>query len=49
MEKVFTKKEQLEAIQEVVALINKYKLQILVDHQIKVVPFEIEEDKNGKK
>jgi len=35
----FTKKEQTKAIDQVVKIINKYKLNIIVDHQIKIVPF----------
>jgi predicted DNA-binding protein (UPF0278 family) len=39
MKNNFTKEEQLEAMNQVVELINRYQLQIMVEHQIKVVPF----------
>lgn len=49
MEK-FTKKEQLEAIDKIVELVNKYQLNIVVDHQIKIIPFEaVKETEDAEK
>ena len=41
----FTKEEQTKAIGQIVDLINKYKLQLVVDHQIQIIPLEPKEDK----
>ena len=39
----FTKEEQQQAIQKVIELINKYHLVITTEHQIKILPAQIEE------
>lgn len=36
----FTKEEQTEAINKIVDLINKYKLKLVIDHQIQIIPLE---------
>lgn len=47
MKEKFTKKEQQEAITEIVRLINKYKLKFDINHEILIRPLEIEEAKDG--
>jgi hypothetical protein len=44
----FTKEEQIQAINQVVELINKYQLNITVNHEISIVPFEKVEDTDEK-
>lgn len=45
----FTKEEQKEAINKVVKLLNDYKLTILTEQIIKIVPLEIKEAKDEGK
>ena len=42
----FTKKEQADAVNKIVELMNKYKIRITVEHDIRVVPLPIEEAKD---
>lgn len=39
----YTKEEQQEAIKKVVALINEFHLQIVTEHQIKILPVNMED------
>ena len=39
----YTKEEQQNAIQQVVALINEYHLTIVTEHQIRILPADMEE------
>ena len=42
----FTKEEQTDAVNKIVELMNKYKIRITVEHDIRIVPLAIEEAKN---
>ena len=39
----FTKEEQADAINKIVKLMNKYKLNIITEHNIRIVPLPVEE------
>ena len=45
--KQYSEKERKEAIDTIVELINKYKLNIIVDHQIKIIPMEVVDEKEN--
>ena len=44
--KKFTKKDQANAIKEIIRLLNEYHLTITTEHTIKIVPFETKEDRD---
>ena len=42
----FTKEEQADAVNKIVELMNKYKITIVTEHDIRIVPLPIEEAKD---
>ena len=45
----FTKKEQAEAVNKIVELMNKYKITVVTEQDIRIVPLDIEEAKDERK
>lgn len=44
----FTKEEQQKAINQIVELLNKYQLQIVTEHEIKIIGFQNKETKSDE-